>query len=144
MANGNRLHSIPALWTQTGSNRHLTPCRGVALPLVLWARGPRDRSRTCHARRRLGYGQVPSRDGVPRSDRGGNPRQGMARPRSAYWRSLQFSRSYFGATGQAHIEIQARHTSRGAGNRTSPMTVLETARLPAPHPSGLDSAVLSA
>jgi hypothetical protein len=26
-------------WTQTGSNRHLTPCKGAALPLVLWAHG---------------------------------------------------------------------------------------------------------
>jgi hypothetical protein len=69
-----RPHGAPrratsARWTQTGSNRHLTPCRGVALPLVLWARRPRSRSRTCRARRRLGYGQVPSRDGVPRLDR---------------------------------------------------------------------------
>ena len=24
-------------WTQTGSNRHRPPCRGAALPLVLWA-----------------------------------------------------------------------------------------------------------
>jgi hypothetical protein len=72
---------------------------------------------------------------------GGTPRQDMARPRSAYWRSLQFSRIYLGATGGAHIEIQASHTRRGAGNRTPPTTVLETVRLPVPHPSGIDAVV---
>jgi hypothetical protein len=66
----------------------------------------------------------------------------MAGPRSAYWRSLQFSRIYLGVTRRSHIEIWARHTSRGAGNRTPPMTVLGTVRLPAPHPSGLRSVVL--
>ncbi len=72
---------------------------------------------------------------------GGIPRQDMARPRSAYWRSLQFSRIYLGATGRAHIAIKARHASRGAGNRTPPTTVLETVRLPVPHPSGIDAVV---
>ena len=72
---------------------------------------------------------------------GCKPRSGMARPRSAYWRSLQFSRSYLGATGSAHIEMGARRAGRGAGNRTPTMTVLETVRLPAPHPSGVDVVV---
>lgn len=82
---------------------------------------------------------------VPRrhpADGSGGSCQGMARPRSAYWRSLQFSRIYLGATRCSHIEIWARHTSKGAGNRTPPMTVLGTVRLPAPHPSGLRSVVV--
>ena len=114
---------------------------------------PDSVQRSCTAARALGPWsagqesnlQCPKAPGlrpgaVPRRRPAAGPgvsRRGIARPRSAYWRSLQFSRSDLGATGSAHIEIWARRASRGAGNRTPTMTVLEAVRLPAPHPSGV-------
>ena len=70
------------------------------------SRGPRGRSRTCSARKRPGYGRVPSHDGDPRTG-GGDPAHGHGGPRSLCWRSLQFSRCYLGACHQAHIGIWA-------------------------------------
>jgi hypothetical protein len=64
--------------------------------------GPRGRSRTCRAKKRLGYGQVPSHDGGPRRGTVVRPcRWQGAAIGPICWRSLQLSRCYLDATNQS-------------------------------------------
>ena len=91
----------PAQWTQTDSNRLRPPCKGGAPPLVRWAHGSAGQESNLPCQKRLGYGQVPSHDGDPRTGTECGCAVAMRNHRSHCWRSLQLSRSYLGATNQA-------------------------------------------